>query len=440
VENFPSATYFYDFFYGEILREEAAAGKSLAFLNYLPASEIMFIVKLLFFTGIFIIFYSYVGYGVLVWALLRLKRIFRRNPPPFQPDFEPPVTLIIAAYNEEAFILQKIENSLALDYPEEKLKLIFISDGSTDQTPSLIARYPRILHLHASERNGKVAAMHRAIEHVKTPYVVFSDANTILNAESIRNIVRHYADHRVGGVAGEKKILQAGDSAVAAAGEGLYWKYESFLKKLDSDFYTVVGAAGELFSVRTDLYEYPGRNIILDDFIISLRICRKGYRVKYEPDAFAAESSSSSITEERKRKIRISAGAFQSIVLLRDLLNVFKYPLLSFQYISHRVLRWTLCPLFLPLLVICNILLCFYDGHWIYYAIMAGQVVFYLLAFAGLLTQNRKKRIGFLHFPYYFLFINYSVYLGFIRFLKGKQSVLWEKAARANSPVHEAVK
>jgi cellulose synthase/poly-beta-1,6-N-acetylglucosamine synthase-like glycosyltransferase len=338
--------------------------------------------------------------------------------------------LIIAAYNEEAFILEKIENTFSLDYPREKLNLIFISDGSTDKTPELIARSPAILHLHIDERNGKVAAMHRAIEYVKTPFVIFSDANTLLNADSIKNIVRHYSDERVGGVAGEKKIMQSRQGAVAAAGEGLYWKYESFLKKLDSDFYTVVGAAGELFSVRTSLYEYPGRNIILDDFIISLKVCRKGYRVMYEPEAYALESSSSSIAEERKRKIRISAGAFQSILILADLLNIFKYPLLSFQYISHRVLRWTLCPLFLPILLVSNVLLVLMDGHIFYDVFLAGQVVFYLLALAGMLTQNRKVKIGFLYFPYYFLFINYSVYLGFLRFIKGKQSVLWEKAAR----------
>jgi cellulose synthase/poly-beta-1,6-N-acetylglucosamine synthase-like glycosyltransferase len=389
----------------------------------------MTIIKLLFFLGIFTVFYSYIGYGILLWFILKIKRIIAGSQKTI-PVFQAPVTLIIAAYNEEDFILRKIENTLSLDYPAELLKIIFISDGSTDGTAEMIAGFPRIQHLHIDERNGKVAAMHRAMGHVDTPYVIFSDANTLLNTDSLKNIVRHYLDPKVGGVAGEKKILQSADEEIAGAGEGLYWKYESFLKKMDSEFYTVVGAAGELFSIRTDLYEYPGRNILLDDFVISLRICRRGYRVVYEPAAYALESSSSSIKEEKKRKIRISAGAFQSIVLLADLLNIFKYPRLSFQYISHRVLRWTLCPLFLPLILIANIILVANNSGQFYTIFLLAHCLFYLLAFGGWLMSSSKRKISFLYVPYYFLFINYSVYLGFFRFIKGKQSVLWEKAAR----------
>ncbi|MET0635101.1 MAG: glycosyltransferase family 2 protein [Chitinophagaceae bacterium] len=391
----------------------------------------MFLLKLLFFIGVFTIFYSYAGYGLLLYLLVRIKKIFSSAKAPSGETFLPPVTLVIAAYNEEDFILKKIKNSLELDYPSELFQIIFISDGSTDQTAEIIRQYPVIRHLHEEGRNGKVAAMHRAVGFVNTPYIIFSDANTLLNTQSIRNIVRHYEDERVGGVAGEKKILSSGTAEAAEAGEGLYWKYESFLKKLDSDFYTVVGAAGELFSVRADLYENPGRNIILDDFVISLRICQKGYRVAYEPDAYAMESSSTSIAEESKRKIRISAGAFQSMVLLSPLLNVFRFPVLSFQYISHRVLRWTLCPLFLPLVFITNAWLVILSAGMFYQLFMAGQLVFYSLVFAGWLMQNSKRKISILHFPYYFFFINYSIYLGFIRYLKGKQTVLWEKAARS---------
>ena len=136
---------------------------------------------------------------------------------------------------------------------------------------------------------------------------------------------------------------------------GLYWKYESFLKKLDSEFYSVVGAAGELFSLRTELYESAGENVIIEDFVMSLKICMRGYIIKYEPGSFAMEESSPSMKEEEKRKIRISAGAFQAMVLLRGLFNVFKYPALSFQFISHRILRWTLCPICLIALLVANI-------------------------------------------------------------------------------------
>jgi cellulose synthase/poly-beta-1,6-N-acetylglucosamine synthase-like glycosyltransferase len=390
----------------------------------------MLFIKLVLFIGAFVIFYSYIGYGILLWLLVKLKNARQRKKAVLK-EFTPPVTLIVAAYNEEEFIDKKIQNTLSLRYPREMFKIIFVTDGSTDATSEIVAKYPDIQLLHSQDRRGKVEAMHRAMGFVQTPYVIFSDANTLLNEQSIRNLVRHYQDMRVGGVAGEKRIITSSKEAVAGAGEGLYWKYESFLKKLDSDFYSVVGAAGELFSIKTELYEYPGRNILLDDFIISLSICRRGYRIAYEPDAFAMESASLSLKEEQKRKIRISAGAFQSMIMMSDLMNVFKYPMLSFQYISHRVLRWTLCPIFLPLVLISSIVLVAFGEGLLYTFVLAAQLLFYLLAFLGFLTASRKTRIGFLYAPYYLLFINYSLYAGFFRFMKGNQTVLWEKASRA---------
>lgn len=398
----------------------------------------MFWIKVLFVLGIAVTFYSYIGYGMVLWLVVRLRKVFKRPAPKAENViFTPPVTLVVAAYNEEEAILSKIQNTLSLHYPADALKIIFITDGSTDNTPELIKGFPQVQLLHSAARQGKVAAMHRAMAFVKTPYVIFSDANTLLNKESIQNIMRHYQNEAVGGVAGEKKILPSAGEA-AGAGEGLYWKYESFLKKLDWQFYTVVGAAGELFSIRTSLYEYPGNNILLDDFVISLRVCQKGYRVAYEAEAFAMETASSSIKEEQKRKIRISAGGFQSMALLRALLNPFRYGALSFQYISHRVLRWTLCPLFLPLILFCNIYLVAAGASLIYTLILAAQILFYGMAMAGWLLSLQNKKISFLYAPYYFVFINVSLYFGFIRYLKGRQTVLWEKAERAKHSVREA--
>jgi cellulose synthase/poly-beta-1,6-N-acetylglucosamine synthase-like glycosyltransferase len=265
---------------------------------------------------------------------------------------------------------------------------------------------------------------------VTTPIVIFSDANTLLNKESIYNIARHYQDPRTGGVAGEKKIMETSNGKVAGIGEGLYWKYESFLKKQDAELYTVVGAAGELFSIRTRLYEPVGDNVLLDDFVISLRVCQKGYRVHYEPDAYAMETPSASLKDERKRKIRISAGAFQSMGMLIGLLNFFKYPVLSFQYISHRVLRWTLCPLMLPVIFIFNLVLVLDGAGPLYELVLAGQALFYLAAIAGWTLANRNVKSKLLYIPYYFFFLNFSLYQGFFRHLKGRQSVLWDKARR----------
>jgi biofilm PGA synthesis N-glycosyltransferase PgaC len=388
---------------------------------------------LLFLCSFFVLFYNYVGYGLLLYILVKCKRLlFRRLPSPVHST--PGVTLVIAAYNEADFIIQKIQNTLTLDYPEDKLQVIIITDGSTDETPDIIRQYPRIQLLHESGRNGKTAALNRAMQHVETPIVVFCDANTLLNTAAIRNLVKHYEDPSIGGVAGEKKVIQA-DSDGAAGMEGVYWKYESTLKKLDAALYTVVGAAGELFSIRTVLYQPVEPDVILDDFIISLRIAQAGYRIAYAPDAYAMEAPSFSITEEHKRKIRISAGGFQSIVKLKALLNIFRYPVLSFQYISHRVLRWTLSPLSLPILLITNSLLVYHGMEGWYTILLAAQILFYLLATAGYFLAARSIKIKLFYIPFYFLFMNVAIYEGFFRYIGKRQSAVWEKAARSTAAV-----
>ena len=382
----------------------------------------------------FVVFYTYIGYGILLWLLNRLKNVFSKSAErQHTAGFEPEVALIIAAYNEEDYIEDKIQNTLALDYPEQKLRVYFITDGSNDRTPDIIQKYPRFTLLHEPARRGKAAAMNRAINYIREPFVVFCDANTVLNTACIKELVKFYADPRVGAVAGEKKIYQPLQAKAASAGEGLYWKYESFLKKQDSDFHTVVGAAGELFSVRSGLYQPIEEGVLIEDFVLSLRIAQKGYLVKYAPAAYAEEVSSASIKDEQKRKIRISAGGFQAMYMLAGLLNIFKYGRLSFQYISHRVLRWSVTPLCLLLLLPLNGLLVMQGAGVLYKTILLLQLFFYFLALSGWFFANRDIKIKALYVPYYFLFMNISVIWGFKRFLKGQQSVLWEKAARGKA-------
>ncbi len=391
--------------------------------------------KIIFWLSFAIIFYSYLGYGILLWILVRIKRLLKKPMPPAAgQDPYPAVALVVAAYNEQDFILRKIENTLELDYPKHRLELIFITDGSTDRTPEIISRYPSIRLLHEPQRRGKVAAMNRAIQQVESPLVIFCDANTLLNKECVREIVKHYADPKVGGVAGEKRIWQREADAAAAAGEGLYWKYESYLKKLDSELYTAVGAAGELFSVRKALFEKAPEGTIIEDFVQSLKLCVNGYVVRYEPNAYAAEAPSASIREEMKRKVRICAGAFQAMVLLKDLFNIFRYPMVSFQFISHRILRWTICPVALITLLLSNILIAWKAPSPFYLAVLAAQGLFYVLGITGWIFASRNIRLKAVYIPFYFLFMNLSVFIGFNRFLRNKQTVLWEKAAR--SQVH----
>lgn len=390
----------------------------------------MRLAEVLLWISFVIIFYSYIGYGLLIYCITRFKRLFVPKMETDVHDWEPNVALIIPAYNEAEFVRRKIENTLQLDYPREKLSVTFITDGSTDATVDIIKEYPGITMMHQDERKGKCAAMNRAIQYTTEPVVIFCDANNLLNRDCIRAIAKHYSDPMVGGVSGEKKVVSTGNMQAVSAGEGLYWKYESLLKKLDSEFYSVVGAAGELFSLRTHLYEALPDNTIIEDFVLSLQVCLKGYRVAYEPGAFAIETASISIKDEQKRKIRISAGAFQAMYMLKPLFNFLKFPLLSFSYISHRVLRWTLCPLCLVILFLSNLALVLWNHGGYYRVFFALQVVFYFLGITGWIFANRNIRIRALYVPYYLLFMNISLFFGFKRFIDKSQSVLWEKSQR----------
>ncbi len=385
--------------------------------------------ELLFWICIFIVFYSYIGYGIVIYIIVKIKNAITSKVK-FDDSFEPEVTLIVPCFNEAEYIEEKIQNSLELDYPKDKLKLIFISDGSSDDTPQRIKKYDSVIALHEDKRSGKAAAMNRAMKFVTTPIVVFCDANTTLNKEAIKELVKHYQDEKVGAVTGEKRIISTNKEGASTAGEGIYWKYESLLKKLDSDFYSVVGAAGELMSYRTSLYKELPSDSLLDDLMQSMQIAIDGYRVIYEKNAWAAETASANVKEELKRKIRISAGAWQSMLRLGKAFNPFHNFNLFFAFISHRVLRWTLAPFSLLILLVANVFLAL-DGNTLYTTILVMQIGFYALALLGWYFENKRIKVKVLFVPYYFFIMNLCVYLGLFRFLKGKQSVSWERAKRA---------
>ncbi|MEZ4885205.1 MAG: glycosyltransferase family 2 protein [Chitinophagales bacterium] len=387
--------------------------------------------QIVFWISIFLVVYTYVGYGFILYLMVKLKRLLGKSDViPEKPTEFPEVTFVVAAYNEQDWIVDKINNTLDLEYPKSKIKYFFVTDGSNDRTPEIIQQYPQIKLFHRPERAGKIAAVERIMEYVTTPIVIYTDANTMVNKEAIHNIVRHYEDPKVGAVAGEKRISMGSEDAANAAGEGIYWKYESSLKRWDSELYSVVGAAGELFSLRTEMYEAVPKDTIIEDFYMTLRIAQKGYKVRYEPNAYAVEGPSASVKEELKRKIRIAAGGIQAIVRLASLLNIFKYGMLTFQYVSHRVLRWTLAPLVLPLILASNIALAVNLGG-MYSAILFLQILFYAFAAMGYVFEQKKIKIKAFFVPYYFCIMNYAVYRGFMRNWAGSQSVMWEKAKRA---------
>ena len=281
--------------------------------------------EILFWFALFVVFYTYLGYGILLYILVKLKEFFVK-----------PV------------------------------------------------RHPL--------RQGKTAAMTRGMTLVDTPLVVFTDANTMVNREAIREIVLAFQDPKVGCVAGEKRIAVQTKDGAAAGGEGIYWKYESTLKALDARLYSAVGAAGELFAVRRELFEAMEPDTLLDDFILSLRITMKGYTIAYRTNAYAIESGSADMREEEKRKVRIAAGGLQSIWRLRPLLNPFRYGVLSFQYTSHRVLRWSVTPFLLFALLPLNVAILLSGGPTVFYGVLLGmQLLFYGLGYWGYYLPGRLR-------------------------------------------------
>lgn len=394
--------------------------------------------EILFWIALFIVFYTYLGYGILLYLLVKIKEVFvkpvRRKLPETDSQL-PDVTLFITAFNEEDVVDDKMQNSLALDYPADKLHIVWVTDGTNDGTNErLQTRWnDKATVYFQPQRQGKTAAMTRGMKLIETPIVVFTDANTMVNRQAIREIVLAFQDPRVGCVAGEKRIAVQDKDGAAAGGEGIYWKYESTLKALDARLYSAVGAAGELFAVRRELFEEMERDTLLDDFILSLRIAMKGHTIAYCTEAYAIESGSADMHEEEKRKVRIAAGGLQSIWRLRALLNPIRYGVLSFQYTSHRVLRWSLTPFLLFALLPINIgLLLSGASATLYGTILVLQILFYLLGWWGYYLSTKQIKNKLLFIPYYFLFMNINVLKG-IGYLKRKKGTgAWEKAKRAS--------
>jgi len=391
----------------------------------------MLIPEIIFWTILATLFHTYFGYAILMQIWNAFRPPVLTKPDTFSsPQELPPVTHIIAAYNEEQVISAKLANCRALEYPSHLIRTIVVADGSTDETVSVVRQYEEVKLLYQPLREGKAPAINRAVAFAGGDGILlFSDANSMLNPGSVMQMVEHYRDPRIGGVAGEKRVMPG--ELLAGKAESLYWRYESGLKKLEARFHTVVGAAGELFSIRADLFSPLPRQVILDDLYLSLDICRKDWLVAYEPSAYSMEYPSATLGEEMERKVRISAGAFQGMAWTIDLLSFTKNGRLAFQYLSHRVLRLAVCPFILPLLFAINAWLAYRQPGSVYDLLFILQLSFYALAFLGaMLVQTRAGKWKLIYVPFYFLFMNFSVWLGLARYLKGTQSAAWEKASR----------
>ena len=382
-----------------------------------------------FWLSFFLVFYAFLGYGVLLYILVLVKRIFKPVSKNTSAIFEPAITLVIPCFNEAEILADKIANSKQLDYPADKLTIVFITDGSTDGSQNYLQAWPEIQVLHENRRGGKTAAENRAMKYVHTPFVIFSDANTMLNSAAVKNIVCHFEDDIVACVSGEKRIINDAADSASAAGEGIYWKYESLLKRLDSELNSACGAAGELVAFRTSLYRDLAEDTLLDDFMQSMQMAASGYKIVYESEAYAVETASENVAEELKRKVRICAGGWQSIHRLHGQLTIRKTPLLYFQYISHRVLRWTITPFLLIAIFLLNMSI-ITTGKQVYSIIMLAQVLFYSAAIVGFILENRRVKFKPVFVPYYFCIMNYAVLAGLQRYLSGQQKATWDKAQR----------
>jgi len=392
------------------------------------------IIEIIFWLIIALLFYSYFGYTIILLIISLFSRFFsfrKKVQDTYLADSLPEITLVIAAYNEEKNITEKIQNTLQQLYPQGKIAQIWVNDASTDGTKKLLSQHPDIHLLNQTERQGKVAAINLAMQYVKTPITVFSDANAMLSESAIRKIVEPFYNPKVGCVAGEKRIIMNDIENAAATGEGVYWKYESFIKQVESSCGSALSATGELYAIRTELFHTVDNDTILDDFIISTHVIKKGFRVKYIPDAYACERASANINEEKKRKIRIAAGSFQAFFRNIELLNPFKYPMFSLQFFSHKILRWFVLPLSIILLPLLNALLLLFNGQsTIYLATLLIQVFVMLMIISGWWFKDKDVSTKWVFLPYYLFMMNISIIQGFIRYVKGKQNVRWDKSLR----------
>lgn len=379
-----------------------------------------------------IVLYTYIGYAALLYLLVTLKRLFGKPQKPAadpSPADLPPVTLMICAYNEEDNIDPKMQDIRTLRYPNDKLKVLWVTDGSTDATNSRLSAYPDIAVEYQPQRLGKAAAVNHGLAKADTEIVLMTDANTRLSPDTVIEIARLMKDPMVGCVSGEKKVQPATQQTTAAKGEGAYWKYESTLKRWDSELHSAMGAAGELCAVRRSLCQPLPEDTLLDDFILSMKIVEKGYRIAYTSRAYAIENGSANMREESKRKRRIAAGGLQSVWRLRALMNPLRHPVVAFQFVSHRVLRWTITPFALLALIPLNVVMVFASAGTLYDILWIAQILFYAAATAGYVMALKGKKNKILYIPYYFLFMNLNVFLG-IRYLATHKGGTWEKAKR----------
>lgn len=382
----------------------------------------MSVASIIVWSSLSLLAYTYLVYPLLMAGLAFFTK--SKNLP--TPTPWPAFTLIIPAYNEKGILQDKISNTLSLDYPEEQVDIILVTDGSTDQAHAQDWG-PRVRVLHEPVRKGKAAAIHRALSFAKHPLIVLTDANTLLTPNVLQAFAVRFTQPNIAAVSGEKKVKTQAHSSEAH--EGIYWRYESKVKHWEAKVHTLTGAAGELMAFRRSAYAPIPEDSILDDLAMSVQFLKNGSIMAYAPEACAIEAPSPDLPSEFERKIRIAAGVFQAIPRMWTIWSPWPYPLRAFQFISHRLLRWVTAPLAVwtgPL----ALGFCFSENLALH-TLSFFWGVFLFLAGLGWLTRNLKIPIPGFYVPFYFMMMHVAFPLGFWRFLRKKQTVLWTKISRA---------
>lgn len=383
------------------------------------------VATVIFWVSAVLVVYVYAGYPVALWVLgaCGLGRPVRRG------TIEPPVTLVISAYNEVAVIGAKLRNSLALDYPPDRLQILVVSDASSDGTDEAVLAVadPRVELLRMPERGGKTAGLNAAVRRARGGIIVFSDANALYDRLAIRHLVRNFADPEVGAVTGESRY-QIADEDASTEAENQYWSYELWVKRQESRLGSLVGGDGAIYAVRRELYTDLAA-ADLSDFVNPLQVVAQGYRNVYETEAFSNEGGAEGFGAEFRRKVRIVNRAWRATLKLRGLLNPFRHGVFALQFLSHKVLRWFV-PVFLLALLAANLWLA--RGGALFYALtLAAQLAFYAAAALGLVLDRLGRPVRLLNVPYYFCAVNIASLMGIGQALAGRTYTTWSSSRPA---------
>lgn len=387
--------------------------------------ELAMVLKILFWTASFLVLYPYVFYPLLLAAINRIRS--RVDALASDDSQLPSVTLVISAFNEEDVISEKIQNSLSLDYPKERLSIVVVSDASDDDTDQVVndwsLKNDRVKLLRQSDRLGKSSGINAVMKTLDSDIVVFSDANALYEADAVRELVKPFTDSTVGYVVGSALYLEQGKDAVKDS-EGLYWKYELMVKKLESSFHSVVGGDGAIYAIRRELFWALGQSDI-NDFVNPLQIVASGSRGVFSQTARCYEYASDAFKQEFGRKRRIVNRSWRAVCTYWHLFSLRRHAIFLFMLVSHKVIRW-LSMLFIVLALFSCMAILLIEPSALYFLCLTGILSTLFLAALGRWLDLRDKTMPRLvYLPYYFYFVNLASILGIWDNSRGVRHVTW---------------